>query len=185
MSSFKMTKSNFIRIKEIKTKLMLLGESLEEKNHKLAARVYARLQYMPTIKIRNGNIIGFKRNGHNSKESLGFLSKAYKLDPKNPYIASNYLFRLGYPFGGRKYNPKTADAATKKSFNNFFNSLKSLMESSGTEIWPQYHKLYANWHRKLDGDLSREKGKLLLEELYKTIPKYSTRKKLFWLLNKK
>lgn len=183
--NIQMTESNLIRIKKIKTKLKQLGENLEGINNKLAARVYARLQYMPTLKIRNENIVGFKRANPNSKESLAFLAKAYKLDPTNPYIASNFLFRLGNKFGGRKYIPKTADPATKKSFSNFFNRLKILMESNGEEIWPQYHKLYANWHRKLDGDYSKEKGRLLLDKLYKTTPKYSTRKKLFWLLNRK
>jgi len=67
-----MAEANSKRLIDIKNRLVLLAENT---NKKLAARIYARLQYIPLIKYSDGNIIGFKRSTPKTKESLGFLEK--------------------------------------------------------------------------------------------------------------
>ncbi len=144
-----------------------------------AARIYARMQYLPTIQMYNGKAAGFTQAEPYSAQSWGYLVKAYQLDPGNPYIAAEYMFRYGADeFGGNKYLADQASEERKQAFAAFLSKLHALMRASGLQIWPEYHQLYALWHRKSSDSKERAKMRPLLEELYQFEPKLDTKEQL-------
>lgn len=151
-------------------------------NQKLAARIYARMQYLPQTRIVDGRVAAITRSDPYSSQSWDYLGKAYGLDSSNPYIAAEYLFRRGSDeFGGNRYHPDSASAERRRAFEDFLQSLHVLMRMSGTEIWPEFHKLYALWHRKSSDPSERSRLSVLLKILYESEPKYETRENLLLL----
>jgi hypothetical protein len=144
-----------------------------------AARIYARMQYLPSIRTSNGKAIGFSQADPWSAESYGYLKKAYSLDPNNSYIAAKYLFRQGADqFGGNKYALEKASDAQRRDFVAYLDALRSFMRAKGPEVWPSFHQLYAFWLRKSPSAADRDQALSLLEELYRSEPKFQTREKL-------
>lgn len=147
-----------------------------------AARIYARMQYLPVVRFVQGRPAGFAQSDPNSEQSWGYLLKAYELDPANPYIAAKRLFRDGAErFGGRRYEPQTATEAQRRAFEAFLAEARRLMSEHGDQIWPAFHELYALWYRKASDPRDRERVLPLLEQLYKDEPKFQTRENLLRL----
>jgi hypothetical protein len=144
-----------------------------------AARIYARMQYLPVILISSGKVSGFMQAAPYSASSWAYLTKAYELDPEHPYIASTYLFRRGADeFGGSKRVSEQASPDRRQQHAAFLGQLRKLMRIYGQQIWPEYHMLYTIWHRQSPDPVERAKTHSLLEELYLFEPKLQTREKL-------
>lgn len=144
-----------------------------------AARIYARMQYLPSIRMHNDKVVGFMQAEPYSEQSWSYLLKAYQLDPSNPYIAAEYLFRYGSDeFGGNKYLPEHAPKERKEMFAAFLSKLHTLMRDNKPQVWPEYHRLYARWHRKSVDQSERAMVLPLLEELYLFEPKLGTKEQL-------
>jgi len=162
-----------------KTLEMAAAHAMNAGDKATAARIYARMQYLPTIKMHSGKAIGFSQAEPYSEQSWSYLVRAYQLDASNPYIAAKYLFRYGAnEFGGYKYVPEQASAEKKQAFAAFLSRLHTLMQTSGAYIWPEYHMLYALWHRKSSDANERARMLPLLEELYRFEPKLETKEQL-------
>lgn len=155
------------------------AQAIEAGDKAAAARIYARMQYLPMIKMHNGKAVGFAQAEPYAEQSWGYLVKAYQLNSGNSYIAAEYLFRYGAnEFGGHKYVPEQASVERKQAFAAFMLKLHALMQASGPRIWPEYHKLYARWHRKSSDAKERARMLPLLEELYRLEPKLETKEQL-------
>ncbi|MBL8468019.1 hypothetical protein [Methyloversatilis discipulorum] len=164
-----------LSLESIQSEMEEVGRQAEAAGDKAgAARIYARMQYLPTLKYYNGKLIGFEQSSPLSQERWVYLRRAYDLDPSQPYIAAMYLFRIGSEKFGLGYAPGTADARSRSEFERFLGSLHELMQKSGGEIWPVYHLLYANWHKKsaLPEEVGRQTS--LLKTLYRDEPKFRT-----------
>lgn len=147
-----------------------------------AARIYARMQYLPVVRFVQGRPAGFAQADPYSAQSWGYLLKAYELDPANPYIAAKRLFRDGAErFGGRRYEPQTATEAQRRAFEAFLAEARRLMSEHGEQIWPGWREVYALWYRKASDPRDRERVLPLLEQLYKDEPKFQTRENLLRL----
>jgi hypothetical protein len=144
-----------------------------------AARIYARMQHLPVILMSGGKVSGFMQTDPYSASSRAYLSKAYELDPEHPYIASTSLFRRGADeFGGSKRVSEQAAPERRQEYAAFLGQLRNLMRTGGQQIWPEYHMLYAIWHRRSPDPVERAKARALLEELYRFEPKLKTREDL-------
>ncbi|CAN7367344.1 hypothetical protein [Massilia sp. LjRoot122] len=168
------------RIDSLRTALEgAAAEAIRAGDRSAAARIYARMQYLPVILMSNGKASGFMQADPYSASSWAYLTKAYELDPGHPYIASTYLFRRGGDeFGGRNRVSEQADAERLQQRAAFLGRLRTLMRSDGPQIWPAYHKLYATWHRQSPDPADRAKVRALLEELYRFEPKFLEREEL-------
>lgn len=155
------------------------ADAIRAGDRSAAARIYARMQYLPVILMSNGKVSGFMQADPYSAVSWAYLTKAYELDPEQPYIASTYLFRRGADeFGGRKRVSEQADPERRQQYTAFLGQLRTLMRTEGQQIWPAYHKLYATWHRQSPDPAERAKVRALLEELYRFEPKLQRREEL-------
>lgn len=153
------------------------GQAIEAGNKAAAARIYARMQYLPTIQMFQGKAIGFTQAEPYSEQSWAYLVKAYQLDPSHPYIAAEYLFKRGSD-EFRRYSPDKASDEQKQAFEAFLAKLDALMQASGPQIWPTYHELYARWHQESSDPKERAKMIPLLEALYQFEPKFKTKDNL-------
>lgn len=160
------------------------NQALAAGDKSAAARIYARMQYLPVIQMQNGKVVGFMQVDQYSEQSWAYLVKAYELDPGNPYIAAKYTFRYGATeFGGNKYLPDQASDERAHAFEVFLSQLHMLMKRSGAQIWPEYHELYALWHRKSREPGERAKMIPLLKELYQLEPKLETKEQMLQTLS--
>jgi hypothetical protein len=168
------------RIEKLRRELeVVANQAIVAGDNAAAARIYARMQYLPTIRMYDGKAIGFLHADPYSEQSWGYLVKAYQLDPNHPAIAAEYLYRLGSEeFGGIRYSPDHASDAKKEGFAAFLVKLDKLMRENRSEIWPTYYELYARWHLKSNEAVERAKMAPLLEELFEHEPKFKTRKQL-------
>jgi hypothetical protein len=171
---------NHQRLERLRTDLEATArQAVEAGDRKAAARIYARMQYLPSIIFLHGKPSGFSPAEPYSEQSWAYLVKAYTLDPTNPYVAAEYMYRQGSQrFGGRKYYPGKANEEERRAFREYLDSLQKLMRDHGEEIWPAHHQLYARWHRKSSDPNERERVIPLLEELYRKEPKFETHKEL-------
>jgi hypothetical protein len=171
---------NAERIERLRKELEATArQALDADDKKAAARIYARMQYLPSIRFINGKPAGFAQSDPYSEQSWGYFEKAYSLDSANSYIAAEYVFRRGSQrFGGKKYNRNNASDEQRHAFNEYLGVLHSLMGAHGPEIWPTYHQLYAVWHRKSSDHSERERVSPLLEALYRAEPKFQARDEL-------
>jgi hypothetical protein len=155
------------------------GNALDAGDKATAARVYARMQHLPTVKMYQERAIGFAQSDPYSELSWGYLTKAYQLDPSHPYIAAEFVFGAGADeFGGKRFLPEQASEERRRAFAAFLAKLDALMLASGTQIWPNYHRLFARWHRKSNEAEERAKVVPLLEALYRFEPKFETKDEL-------
>jgi hypothetical protein len=171
------SEKNHERMEHLRTGLEAAAQqALEAGDKKAAARIYARMQYLPSIRFIQGKPAGFSQAEPYSEQSLEYLAKAYELDPANSYIAAEYLFHQGaMQYGGNKYIPEKASEEQRRNFSQYLEILHVLMRAHGEEIWPTYHELYALWLRKSSNPHDRERVVPLLEELYSMEPKFQTR----------
>jgi hypothetical protein len=147
-----------------------------------AARIYARMQYLPVVRFVQGRPAGFAQADPYSEQSWGYLLKAHELDAANPYVAAERLSRDGAErFGGRRYQPQTASEAQRQAFEAFLAEARRLMSEHGEQIWPALRKSLALWYRKASEPRERERVLPLLEQLYKDEPKFQTREDLLRL----
>jgi hypothetical protein len=166
---------NHTRIETLKTDLEgSARQALASGDKKAAARIYARMQHLPSIRFGDGKPIGFAQSDPYTEQSWGYLEKAYTLDPNNPYIAANYLFdQAGKHFGG--YRPENASEDRRRAFNDVLSELHALMRAHGEQIWPANHRRYALLHRKSSNPEERERVVPLLEELCRAEPRFERR----------
>lgn len=174
-----LSESVSLSLNNIQSEMEKIGIEAEAAGDKAgAARIYARMQYLPSLKYYNGKIIGFEQSSPLSQEHWGYLRRAYDLDPSQPYIAAMYLFRIGSEKFGLRYTPGTADTHSRSEFESFLGSLHELMQKSGGEIWPIYHFLYANWHTRSALPEEADLQIPLLRALYRDEPKFRTWREL-------
>lgn len=165
------------RIERIREELELAAqEAITSGDKAAAARIYARMQYLPEVKYLHGKPVGFSQSEPYSAAHFAYLKTAYELDPGNPYIAAEYLFRRGSEqFGGKRYFAKTANEAQRRAFTAFLSDIQTLMRTQGERIWPSYHQLYALWHLDSWDEQVQRKAIPLLEKLHQWEPKFETR----------
>jgi hypothetical protein len=169
-----------VRIERLRSELesaaqqaVMLGDSVA------AARIYARMQYLPAVKYFDGKPSGFSQSNPYAPAQYAYLRKAYALDPSHPYIAAKFTFREGSEmFGGNRYVPEAANAEQRAAFAAFLRRQQLLMQTSGEAIWPTYHELYALWHQQSSQPTERAYVLPLLETLYSREPKFRTREDL-------
>jgi hypothetical protein len=174
------SEKNHQRIERLRAELEASARlALEASDKKAAARIYARMQYLPAIRFINGKPAGFAQSDAYSEQSMAYRENAYTLDPSNPYIAAKFLYdQGGKRFGERNYKPDNASEEQRLAFNEYFKNLHTLMGTYGKEIWPIHHRLYASWHRRSNDPTEREHVIPLLEELCRAEPKFETRENL-------
>ncbi len=171
------SENNYQRIERLRTEFEATArQALEAGDKGAAARIYARLQYFPSIRLIRGKPAGFSQAEPASEQSIAFIEKAYALDPANPYIAAKYLFPQGtMQYGGKKYEANKANEEQRRNFSKYLSALHVLMRTYGEEIWPAYHQLYARWLLKSNDPRDRKRVVPLLEELYRVEPKFQMR----------
>lgn len=175
-----MTEANRSRLVALRSQFTTLGERAAGSGDRaVAAITYARMQQFPEILVSNSGIVGYSQGDPNSSQAREYLSKAYSLDPDNPYIASRMLFKRGADeFGGRKYDPKTASALQRDEFARFLSELDAFMAKFGNEVWPSYHLLHATWLKRAAKAEDRARVRPMLEELYRWEPKFRIHEQL-------
>lgn len=178
------SEANHQRIESLRRQLEAAArQAIDAGDKKAAARIYARMDTLPSVTFINGKPAGFSQTTPDSEQSPSYYEKAYALDPSNSFIASMIIFDEGTErFGGNKYKPEQATDAQRRAFADYLRRLNAFMRTYGPELWPGDHKLYALWLRKSSDPKERARIRPLLEELYRAEPKYETREELFGIL---
>ena len=90
------SKKNDERMLSLKTQLDAAAQqALAAGDKQAAARIYARMQYLPAIRFINEIPAGFTQAEPSSEQAMAYLDKAYSLDSANSHIAAEYLFNQG------------------------------------------------------------------------------------------
>lgn len=146
-------------------------QALDAGDRQVAARIYARMEYLPSILFIRGKPAGFSQSDPSSPQAKAYLAKAHALDPENVQVAAAVLFAEGAErFGG--YRPEKASEEQRRDFAEYLGRLHAFMDAHGAEMWPEYREGYALWLRRSSDPDERAQAKPLLDELYRWEPKY-------------
>lgn len=152
--------------------------ALDAGDKKAAARIYARMEYLPSMVLIGGKAAGFLQANSSSPQAKAYLARAYSLDPANCQIAAEVLFDEGAERYGRSYVREKASAEERRAFDEYLLRLHALMRTCGKALWPTFHEIYALWLKSSSNVEDRERVRPLLEELYRLEPKYETHEHL-------
>lgn len=123
-----MTESNLLRMESLRADLERAAQqAVAAGDTKAAARIYARMQYLPELIVIDGRISGFKQSDPSSERSRAALQRAYELDPDNVFIwMFSYGKRATYPVG----------ATTKDRIRINLEQIEKLIAAKGEAVWP-------------------------------------------------
>lgn len=123
-----MTEENARRMEGLRADLeQAAQQAVAAGDSKAAARIYARMRYLPELIMIDGRISGFKQSDLSSERSRAALQRAYELDPDNVFIwMLSYGRRVTYPVG----------ATTKDRIRINLEQIEKLIAAKGEAVWP-------------------------------------------------
>ena len=118
----------------------VVRQAISAGDKEFAAKVLARMRYMPHIVVIDGRLAGFSHGDAVSEQAMNAMNEAYKLDPDNTYVwMQTYMRRMQLP-----PNPtleQRAAAALKE--------VEKLIDTKGEAVWPQYYAARAGGYAVL------------------------------------
>jgi tetratricopeptide (TPR) repeat protein len=157
-----MTQENRLRLEGLRSELeQAARQAIEAGDKAAAARIYARMRYVPRIIVINGQIAGYDQGDANTPEAKRALDLAYQLDPDNTFIWSR-TFRL------RARLPATATPEQKRE--PMLAEVEKLIAVKGVHAWPECYSYRAGVYG-VKGDY--EKSYRLYKEAERMEPKYT------------
>jgi hypothetical protein len=162
-----MTPENGARMEGLRKELeQTAQQAIAAHDNKAAARMYARMRYMPELLVIDGRIAGFSQTDVASERSKQALQRAYELDPDNLFVWMQTVDkRADYPLGASQ---------TERIQRNVV-QLESLIAKFGEAAWPEIFRWRAGSYANL-GDFS--KARALYLEAAKLEPKFTDWQKL-------
>jgi len=92
----RMSGSNETRLAKIRSVMELAArQAIEAGDRRTAAKIYARMETLPTLTYVNGQIVGFKQTDTEAPENRVAIFKAIELDPNNDYLAMRAVREKG------------------------------------------------------------------------------------------
>lgn len=135
-------------------------QALAAGDKQAAARIYARMRYMPSLNIIDGRIAGWNQGDAGSEQAKRALDRAYQLEPDNLYVwMQTYLRRMELP-----PNPTSEQRAAAALLE-----VEKLIAAKGEAVWPECLRARAGGYA-LIGDYT--KAYRLYLEAARREPKY-------------
>jgi hypothetical protein len=162
-----MTPENGARMEGLRKELeQAAQQAIAAKDNKAAARMYARMRYLPELRMIDGRIAGFSQTDVVSERSKQALQRAYELDPDNLFVWMQTIDkRANYPLRASQAERIQRNVA----------QLESLIAKFGEAAWPWMYEWRAGSYANL-GDFS--KARALYLEAAKLEPKFTDWQKL-------
>jgi tetratricopeptide (TPR) repeat protein len=107
-----------------------------------AARIYARMQWMPELIVSDGRIGGFKQKNPASTANLAALKQAYELDPNSTYI------RMETVKAGLLSTIPAEDR--RGSALERIGLIEALIAAKGERVWPEVYLVRSLLYAELD-----------------------------------
>lgn len=160
-----MTVQNQRRFEEIARQFeQAAQDAIAAGDKRYAARIYARMRYLPSVKLGGDATIeirGISMGDAASEQARRAMEMAYQLDPDNLFVKMNSYGRgLTYPSGATK--------ADRIRIN--LPALEKLISEGGTSIWPFYYAVRAASYVEL-GDYA--KARQLYLDAARLEPRYT------------
>jgi tetratricopeptide (TPR) repeat protein len=135
-------------------------QALAASDKAAAARIHARMRYMPSLQVVDGQIAGWDQGDASTRQARRAMERAYELDPGNLYVwMQTYLRRTAL-----LPHPTTEERVTAAIME-----LERLIAAHGEAVWPQYFADQAVGHALLG---HYEKAYRLYLEAAQREPKY-------------
>jgi len=162
-----MTMENHRRLEGLRAELeQAAQQAITAVDNQAAARIYARMRYLPELVMIDGRIAGFSQAEPGSARSEQYLQRAYELDPDNLFVWMKTIFHR---------QPKNiASAPQAERIKLMISHLAALIAKHGNAVWPTIFSWRAGAYANL-GEFN--KAKHLFLEAAKIEPKYTDWKK--------
>lgn len=121
-------------------------EALRQGDKPAAARMYARLQYVPEVILENGRPVDAPPWTRDSPRKRTAFDKAARLDPYHPYIWVYRVIYQGYRFAGFYVDNPDATPARKKEFLDQIKAMEAVLEKQGEFVWPDFYDILAGYY---------------------------------------
>lgn len=160
---------NKVQTPENERRLVLLRDQLAQAaqqaiaagDNRVAAHIYSRMRYLPSLNIGNGQIAGYQQADPTSAQARHALDLAYQIDPEDPYVWM-------HTYGRRAVYPPNASIEDRIRVN--LPLLEKMIAANGDKIWPLYYSVRAGSNASL-GDYPT--ARRLYLEAKKMEPKYN------------
>lgn len=157
-----MTLENARRLESLRQELDAAAKEAERVGDKpAAARIYMRMKWWPTIRITNGQVIGYAQTGDDNDSRNPALSLiAHALDPDAIYVWMFNVHTRG------KLRPGMNKAEIMRAV---LDQRLRLVSERGEKVWPEIHALIVTGYTFLE---EFDKAYEALEQGRKVEPKY-------------
>lgn len=130
----RLTNRNLRRLADLRSEMAKAAESaLSSGNRKAAARILARMETMPGLRVIDGRIVGYDRMDFEAPESRAAIEHAVTLDPDNDYLALRGLRERGRKLIAHLSRPMTDD--DREAMRAFVGDLEAAMAAHGEHAW--------------------------------------------------
>ncbi len=130
-------------------------------DNRAAARIYARMRYLPELTIVNNRVAGFSQTNPSSAQSEQMLQRALELDPENLFVWMHTIQK-------RTNNHMTISPKARTIQN--IAELEALIEKHGAAAWPEIFRWRAGSYANL-GDFATARNRYL--EAARLEPKFT------------
>lgn len=138
---------NYRRLERLHAELESAAEdALREGDKPAAARMYARLQYVPEVILENGRPVDVRPWNRDSPRKRAAFDRAARLDPYHPYIWMYRVIYQGYRFAGFDVDNPDATPAGKKEFLDQIKAMEAVLEKQGEFVWPDFYDILAGYY---------------------------------------
>jgi len=120
-------------------------------DNRAAARIYARMRYLPELIIVNNRVVGFSQANPSSAQSEQMLQRALELDPENLFVWMHTIQK-------RTNNHMTISPKARTIQN--IAQLEALIEKHGAAAWPEIFRWRAGSYANL-GDFVTARNRYL------------------------
>jgi len=105
-----------------------------------AARIYARMRYMPELIIVNNRVVGFLQTNPGSAQGEQALQRALELDPENLFVWMHTI--------QKRTNNQKVTSPEARTIRNIM-QLEALIEKHGEAAWPEIFRWRAGSYANL------------------------------------